>query len=491
MTSWRTVASDLLSQDEISNDWFFNGIAADSGSYLWPKLSLMDLSTQALRESIDSVRLKELEHRHRRATEAHLGVREGVDATDLSEAGWGVIFAASDAEAIPRWKDALQPLLERRRSQAGERYREFCGEDGFQPGESKDEFLARHGMGPGVADPRRIPYYLLLVADPEAIPYSFQFQLDVSYAVGRLHFEDEEAYGRYAQAVVRSEEGAIHRFQQVVLFGVRNPDDQATTLSSEALIQPLANALTTQLPAWTVRHCDKDHSTKADLLAVLQDPTPALMFTASHGMGFRRGHPLQRRHQGALLCSDWPGPMAWAEQPIPPDFYLSADDLKTAQVGGMILFLFGCFGAGTPRFEDYGQPSKSSPRQLADQAFISRLPQELLCHPHGGALAVISHVERSSSWSFRWPGASDQQAVFEDTLLRLMKGLPVGWAMEYFSSRYAEIAILLSEKLRQITFGKRVNVPELAGLWTVNNDMRSFVIVGDPAVRIPSSQPDS
>lgn len=482
---------DRSTQDELSNHWIFNGIAADSGTYLWPKLSLEELSLHALGETIDSARLRELEHRHRRDTEAHLGVREGVDPTDLSEAGWGVIFAASDADAIPGWKDALRPLLERRRSQAGERYREFCGEDGYQPGESKDAFLARHGMGPGAADPRRIPYYLLLVADPEAIPYSFQFQLDISYAVGRLHFDGEEDYGRYAQAVVRSEDGAMDRSKQVVLFGVRNPDDQATALSSEELIKPLAEALGSRLPAWTVRHCDKEKSTKADLMAILQDPRPALLFTASHGMGFRRGHPLQKLHQGALLCSDWPGPLAWGEQPIPQHFYFSVDDLEKAQVGGMILFLFACFGAGTPRFEDYGQPSESSPRQLADQAFISRLPQALLCHPQGGALAVVSHVERSSSWSFRWPGAVDQQAVFEDTLLRLMKAHPVGWAMEYFSSRYAEIAILLSEKLRETTLGKRIKVPELAGLWTVNNDMRSFVIIGDPAVRIPSSQHDS
>lgn len=481
------MVSDNRLEDCLSTTWMFNGVAGDSGMYLWPKLSLEDLSGRALRETFHSGSLRELEHRHLKATEPHLGVREGVDPTNLSEAGWGVIFAASDAAALPQWKDALRPLLEWRQGQAGERYREFSGEDAYQNGESKDSFLSRHGMGPGVADPRRIPYYLLLVADPEAIPYAFQFQLDVSYAVGRLHFDSDEEYGRYAQAVVRSEQGAFNRSKQLVLFGVRNPDDEATALSSEELVLPVAEALRTRLPDWTVRHCANGHSTKADLQAVLKDSNPALVLTAGHGMGFRRGNPLQRLHQGALLCSDWPGPLAWGERPIPPSFYVSADDLDKARVGGLILFLFACFGAGTPRFEDYGQESHDSPRQLADQAFISRLPQALLCHPQGGALAVISHVERSSSWSFRWPGALDQQAVFEDTLLRLMKGQPVGWAMEYFSNRHAEIAILLSEKLREISFGKRVDAPDLAGLWTVNNDMRSFVIIGDPAVRIQPS----
>ncbi len=477
----------------MSDPMFFNGIDAVTGSYLLPPLEPEQLTSIILGEPLDEAQTQELKAWHERLTTQHFAVKEGVDPKNLAEAGWGIIFAH---DADPAIIEALKPLIEHRRAQASANkehyFQQYTRGEGYRPNESKKDWLARHGVGFGPADPEKVPYYLLLVGGPDKIPYKFQTQLDVQYAVGRICFDTVEEYANYAQSVVEAETKKLKLPRKAAFFGVANPDDPATILSAEQLVQPLMTARKTDADlsnaGWDFDLILKEDAKKSKLAQYLGgSKTPALLFTASHGMGFPNGDPRQLLHQGGLLCQDWPGPREW-RKPVPEDFYFSADDLDAnARLLGSIAFFFACYGAGTPMLDDFAQQAFKDERAvIAPRPFISRLPQRMLSHPKGGALAVIGHVERAWGYSFVWGKAGRQLAVFDSSLKRLMEGSPIGYAFEFFNERYAELSTVLSDELEEIKFGKDAAsmALELAGLWTANNDARNYVILGDPAVRL-------
>jgi hypothetical protein len=462
---------------------WFNGLDGRLGTYLLPPVPPRQLADFACGAALDPARVRELQAWVARGEgKARRGLKEGLDPGKLDEAGWGVIFAASaEPEAL---REALAPLLDLRRAQAGKRqerfFREFAGGDGYREGESKVAFLARHGAGPGPADPEKVPYYLLLVGDPEAIPFSFQYQLDVQYAVGRLCFDEIHEYRAYAESVVAAETGGGRR-RRACFFAPANPDDPVTQSTSAHLAQPVAAGVLRDQPGWEVETVLGEEATRGRLGSLL-DQAPAFLFAACHGLGFAADDPDQRERQGALVCQDWAGP---GQGGIDREQYFAAEDVGDhADVHGLVAFCFACFGAGTPHWDEFVRRSQGERRALSSGSFLGRLPQRLLGHPKGGALAVVGHVDRAWGFSLVWPGAGPQTTVFESTLRRLLDGQPVGWAMEFFNQRYAELASDLAAEVESLGFGKTLDEKVIADLWTASHDARNYTIVGDPAVRV-------
>jgi hypothetical protein len=122
---------------------------------------------------------------------------------------------------------------------------------------------------------------------------------------------------------------------------------------------------------------------------------------------------------------------------------------------------------------------------LAPDPFLAALPQALLGR-EAGALAVVGHVDRALGYSFVWPGAGRQTEVYRSTLAELGAGQPIGSALEYVGDRYAELATDLNQAVKDAAEGWHADDEMLAGLFAAHADARGFVLLGDPAARLPS-----
>jgi hypothetical protein len=481
-----------------------NGIDGSTGRYLTPALTTAQIAALAMGSGPGAAELRELRDKARLAVELPFPMIHGADADDLAQAGWAVVFpdvAPKSAEARRQAEihEALAPLLALRRAQASrvrpQRYRACMNGDtgahGYRRGESKQQYLARLGAGPGPVNPDKVPYYLLLVGSPEQIPYRVQYQLDVQHAVGRLYFDTVDEYARYARGVVDAETGVVTRARRTSFFGVANADDPATQLSLAYLVEPLASAAQDRFAGrgWDVQRVLAGAATRARLGDLLRD-APAFLFSACHGMGFPGGDARQLALQGALLCQDWEGPRGRLAR----DHYFAGEDIDhRADLRGVIAMCFACFGLGTPARDDFDRhgPRHGQVQAIASRDFVARLPQRMLANPGGGALAVIGHVDRAWSSSFLWIDAQGQRQtqahvdVFESAIAGILDGERVGHALEHFNLRYAELSSDLSMRIEEMQYGDATpDQDELAQLWIFRNDARNYALAGDPAVRL-------
>ena len=409
----------------------------------------------------------------------------GVDINDLGSAGWAIVYPPGERM---RLEPLLHDLLELRKEQAGDLYRSIE----LFPNEDCYYFLERHQASTGHADPERLPYYLLLAGSPKQIPFEFQGQLDQVYAVGRIHFEEEEQYAAYARAVKDAEtDGGWKPRRRIALFGVRNGDDSATLRTTERLVKPLGEQIGRRLKGrtdWHLEEVVETAATKARLADLLTGPSaPAVLFTASHGMVFDPGDPRQAALQGAILCSDWAGP----EAPVNREDYLAAEDLviRGRPLHGSITIHLACHSGGTPSWDTFHPPGSEDRRRLTRLPFVAALPQRLL--GDAGALAVVAHVDRAWTTSFDWNPSLDEPdpKVFQDLVLPLVDGCRIGDATESLGSLFGLLATRVKECWDRDRYRGALDPAGNVRLWRATNDIRSFVVFGDPAVRVGSGNP--
>lgn len=467
---------------------YMNGIDGETGQYLVEPMDLEQVAAMAKGAKEDTAAFSWLRRVWKTISQPHLGLAFDVDPAKVEEAGWGIVFHQLETQEI---KDALQPLIEHRKQQIGDERKVKVLS--YRDRQKRAEWLAGYGVGAGNVEPTKVPFYLLFVGSPQQIPYGFCQEIDVEYGVGRLHFDTAAEYAQYVASVIEYETAAeVPNAKEAVFFGVRHEFDQATQMSADLLVNPLADGPNETTPGvakrwgFATRKLWGADATKSALSDVLRagDKPPAFLFTASHGMGFKLGHERQRSEQGALLCQDWPG----FGQINPAHYFAAADLPADARLRGLIAFHFACFGAGTPAFDNFVHNPGQAPPRIADQPFIAALPQALLAHPQGGALACIGHVERAWGYSIVAPDAGPQLIPFQNAIGRLLVGQPVGYATKDFNEKFAALSTSLSSLLEQVGFGAQVSDFELANSWVERNDAGGYIVIGDPAVHLRVEQ---
>jgi hypothetical protein len=228
---------------------------------------------------------------------------------------------------------------------------------------------------------------------------------------------------------------------------------------------------------------------------------PAVLLTVSHGLGApRRGwksEEEQRRRQGAMV--------------VGPEEVLDAERMRGQPFlpGGMWFFL-ACFGAGTPmpatsayhawlsdlaREDAYGGDLDGVLRSLPRpewRPFVAALPQAALASPEG-PLAIISHVDLA--WSYAFSDTKDQSESRKSRILEplhvLSRGSRAGVALGKLMEPYREANDALTS-MYQLQKDAQVNgrpdptdPKERGNLWMLRNDLRGYVLLGDPAARLP------
>ncbi|MGB7874347.1 MAG: C25 family cysteine peptidase [Anaerolineales bacterium] len=470
-------------QDTTPRQYFFNGISPD-GNYLFEEYSVEQVFklAQGEYEKITEADQKRIRYLSTTKEKAFYGFDAPLN--EISEAGWGVIAHESLSEEILH---EIEKLRSHRKTH-GNISDKLCPEIIKLTGiPDYRKFLAERNVSPGFGNVEKLPYYLLIVGGPEVIPFRFQYELATEYAVGRIAFKTRESYQAYIEQLIAYETAAtIPTERKIAFWSPANIDDQATSISSRFLVNPLYDDLDPQINLQKELFIgDKPgrEASKKNLTGLLnRKKAPALLFTASHGLGHQIIDSEEKMLlQGALVTQDWE-----KGKSITSDALFSGNELANgANVHGMVHLAFACFGAGTPAQDDYEKDYSSPILQpyTSQYPFISHLASQELVN---GALAFIGHVDRT--WAFSFIGERQLHLEgFERAIRNMLLGKrawPIGHCLRDIYDKALHLSKSLLEDLHDMKFGRIFPPRIIADKWVERNDARAYALIGDPAVRL-------
>ena len=339
----------------------------------------------------------------------------------------------------------------------------------------------------------KVPQYLLIVGGPDQVPFRFQSILDTVAKVGRVEFDTLDDLKTYVDKLIRIETAAEPIVtKEAILFAPDAGLPDPTHFSREYMGQPLAEHIQDEL-GFATHTLIGDDATKMNLKATLSAKKPALVYTASHGLGATdETFEIQKRYNGAICCQH--------TGPLTLESLFSADDVPLDQpfLEGSVFFQFACFGYGTPAESDYNHWLKGVPKQYTEADFVAALPKRLLAHPRGPS-AFIGHLDTAFLHGFADPAEPftvdrwhKRIAPFKKAVDQLLGVQPSGLAMQDMNKRYSACNAIITNTYDQQLRGKLKWTPRLEARfldnWITRGDAQNYMIFGDPAVhlRIPT-----
>jgi len=364
------------------------------------------------------------------------------------------------------------------------------------------------------------PRYLLLLGNPDVLSWDLQQMLGGEAFVGRLGFDADRDYEAYVDKVLRfaktPEAPRANALFHSVLDGSR-----ATQEGHKHLMQPLLEMARSIMAAgkfdvekildipMATPSSSPDAITSAETFLQQSAQTKAAMlFTMSHGAGVPKDGwnslEQQRAQQGAMVLG------------CRGDLLTANDVAHTHFLPGGVWFMFACYGAGTPARSAYlpwldklrslGVMGKVHENVLAalpkegESPFIAALPKSALVNSNG-PLGVIGHVDLAWSWSFLDYDISRTSLVpktraerFQGIVESLVHGHRFGVAYYSLAKFFRSVGNELTTAY-EARAHKALGIPDFvddpvsrmrrANLWMQRQDLSAYVLLGDPAARLP------
>ena len=187
------------------------------------------------------------------------------------------------------------------------------------------------------------------------------------------------------------------------------------------------------------------------------------------------------------------------------DGKIRVDDVPDgAFLPGGVWFMLACYGAGTPEQSAYAhwlrnlqaagqfrgqvEPVLAGIPRAGDRPFIAALPKRVLANPEG-PLAFIGHIDLAWTYSFQELDGGVQSRIgrFLGVQRMLVKGDRVGVGLRDLVGGLNDLNEQLTSAYDQLArVGSGAALPNNLGhVWMARNDLAAWVLLGDPAARLP------